>query len=221
MAPHTLRAKTLCRPNAFACPHTYTFASLAIASQPAQTAHGPGLHLHLGSQMELIAGGMMLIFGAMNLVLGSVVAVKLKKLRRALNGPRAQSWPRLADGSAADEQWQRQRDGQQWCEGHPDRSRGGSCCTRLFPAEGPHGESLRLSACASQSTSSQMSILALADEYSGMRTLATWRCRRTRTIAEFESAGVRWVRRRKAKGKRFPLANAHRSTHTAHEGQSQ
>ena len=41
--------------------------------------------------MLAVSGAMMLFFGAVNLVLGSVVAVKLKRLRRALSGPDALS----------------------------------------------------------------------------------------------------------------------------------
>jgi hypothetical protein len=43
------------------------------------------------SQVKLIAGGAMLLFGASNLLLGSVVAVKLKKLRKSLPNPAALS----------------------------------------------------------------------------------------------------------------------------------
>ena len=42
-------------------------------------------------RVQLFAGAVMLIFGSLNLVLGSMVALKLKKLRRSLSGPEALS----------------------------------------------------------------------------------------------------------------------------------
>ena len=49
----------------------------------------PGPHVPLAWQAQIIGGGSMLLFGAFNLLLGSITAIKLKKLRRRLSGPSA------------------------------------------------------------------------------------------------------------------------------------
>ena len=76
----------------------------------------------------------MLLFGALNLVLGSVVALKLKKLRRSLTGPSALSTAyhnALAAGPAGD-------------QGLDGLNAAGA--TRMFRALGVHFNKLQLQA---------------------------------------------------------------------------
>ena len=87
--------------------HSLSFLRLASGRGVLYCAVGLlAIDISQQERLEQFAGGAMLLFGALNLVLGSVVALKLKKLRRSLTGPAALSTAyhnALAEGPVGDQ----------------------------------------------------------------------------------------------------------------------